>query len=60
MVQPEITLREVFIARRRIAGIAALRERRVEKLGKNVAVVVSGSNVDLSLLLRIVRDHGGA
>lgn len=38
-------------------GIAALLERRVSELGRNVAVVVSGSNVEIPLLLKIVQEH---
>ena len=36
-------------------GVAALLHRRVENLGRNVAVVVSGGNVDLSLLLEVAQ-----
>jgi threonine dehydratase len=39
-------------------GIAALLHQRVEELGRNVAVVVSGSNVEIPLLLKIAQDHG--
>jgi len=38
-------------------GIAALRAGKIRHLGKRVAVVISGANVDMSLLLRIVREH---
>jgi threonine dehydratase len=38
-------------------GIAALLYRKVKHLGQHVVVVISGSNVDLSLLLKIARDH---
>ncbi len=38
-------------------GIAALLYGKVERLGQNVAVVVSGGNVDLSLLLEITEGH---
>jgi len=38
-------------------GIAALRAGKLQHLGKHVAVVISGANVDMSLLLRIVHDH---
>jgi threonine dehydratase len=34
-------------------GIAALQQQKLDKLGDNVAVVVTGSNVDLSLLQEI-------
>ncbi len=34
-------------------GIAALLQNRVERLGRNVVIVVSGSNVELALLLEI-------
>jgi threonine dehydratase len=37
-------------------GIAALLQRRVEKLGRRVAVIVSGGNVDLRTLMRICRE----
>jgi len=39
-------------------GIAALLEGRVEEAGRNVGVIVSGSNVDTPLLLRIAQEHG--
>jgi threonine dehydratase len=38
-------------------GIAALRAGKLQRLGKRVAVVISGANVDMSLLMRIVQDH---
>lgn len=38
-------------------GIAALLSGKLQHLGQHVAVVVSGSNVPLSLLLKIARDH---
>jgi threonine dehydratase len=38
-------------------GIAALLYGKVEHLGQHVAVVVSGGNVDLPLLLEVARDH---
>jgi len=38
-------------------GIAALLDDRVKEIGRNVAVVVSGSNVDIPLLLRIAQEH---
>ena len=40
-------------------GIAALLYRRVKGAGRNVAVVVSGSNVDLPLLLHVAQNHTG-
>jgi threonine dehydratase len=40
-----------------VVGIAALLYGKVERLGKHVAVVVSGGNVDLSLLLKIAQNH---
>ncbi len=40
-------------------GIAALRAGKIQPLGKHVAVVVSGANVDMPLLLRIAQDHLG-
>ncbi len=41
-------------------GIAALLHRKVERIGRNVAVVVSGSNVELSLLLKVAQSGKGA
>ena len=38
-------------------GIAALMSRKLQHLGKHVAVVISGANVDMSLLLQVVQDH---
>ncbi len=38
-------------------GIAALRTGKIRHLGKRVAVVVSGGNVDMPLLLRIAQEH---
>jgi len=38
-------------------GIAALLHRKVRDIGRNVAVVVSGSNVEIPLLLKIAQDH---
>jgi threonine dehydratase len=38
-------------------GIAALLHREVRDLGRNVAVVVSGSNVEIPLLLKIAQNH---
>ena len=38
-------------------GIAALRAGKVQHLGERVAVVISGANVDMPLLLRVVQDH---
>jgi threonine dehydratase len=38
-------------------GIATLLYRKVKHLGNNVAVVVSGSNVDLPVLLKVAQDH---
>ncbi len=39
-------------------GIAALLSRKVSKLSGKVVVVVSGSNIDIPLLLQIVREYG--
>jgi threonine dehydratase len=39
-------------------GIAALLYRRVREVGRNVVVVVSGSGVDLPLLLKVAQEHG--
>jgi threonine dehydratase len=41
-------------------GIAALRSGKVQHLGKHVAVVISGANVDMPLLLRVAQDHLGS
>jgi threonine dehydratase len=38
-------------------GIAALLHERVKEVGRNVAVVVSGSNVEIPLLLKIAKEH---
>jgi threonine dehydratase len=38
-------------------GIAALMAGKVQHLGKHVAVVISGGNIDMSLLLRVVQGH---
>ena len=38
-------------------GIAAILAGKVDQLGHNVAVVVSGGNIDLSLLQEIVQGH---
>jgi hypothetical protein len=38
-------------------GIAALMAGKLQDLGKRIAVVASGSNVDMSLLLRIAHEH---
>lgn len=38
-------------------GIAAVLYEKVEHLGRHIAVVVSGSNVDLPLLLKVARNH---
>jgi len=40
-------------------GIAALLHRKVGEGGRNVAVVVSGSNVEIPLLLKIAHNHSG-
>ncbi len=39
-------------------GIAALLSGKVSRLGGKVAVVVSGGNIDIPLLLQIVREYG--
>jgi threonine dehydratase len=39
-------------------GIAAAMQQRAGDLGERAAVVVSGSNVDLPLLLKIAQEHG--
>jgi threonine dehydratase len=38
-------------------GLAALLNSKVSKIGKNVVVVISGGNVDHSLLSKLMRDH---
>ena len=38
-------------------GIAALRAGKLQRMGKRVAVVISGANVDMSLLLQVIQDH---
>jgi len=38
-------------------GIAALMSEKVRELGKNVAVVLSGSNVDIPILLEAAQNH---
>lgn len=38
-------------------GIAALRAGKLQHLGERVAVVISGANVDMPLLLRVAQDH---
>ena len=38
-------------------GIAALLSEKVRDLGKNVAVVLSGSNVDIPILLKAAQSH---
>jgi threonine dehydratase len=40
-------------------GIAALLHGKVRGVGRKVAVVVSGSNVEIPLLLQIAQDHSG-
>jgi threonine dehydratase len=40
-------------------GIAAVLHRKVREVGGNVVVVLSGSNVDIPLLLKIAQHHGG-
>jgi len=41
-------------------GIAALLHDRVKEIGRNVAVVISGSNVNIPLLLRIAQEHSSS
>ncbi len=40
-------------------GLAAVLSEKVRHLGQNVVVVLSGSNVDLQLLLKIVQEQSG-
>lgn len=40
-------------------GLAALLEGKVKDIGRNVAIVLSGSNVDLPVLLRIAENLAG-
>ena len=39
-------------------GIAALLHQRVSELGHNVAVVVSGGNVSLPVLMEVAKERG--
>ena len=38
-------------------GIAALMSRKILHVGKHIAVVISGANIDMALLLRIAQEH---
>jgi threonine dehydratase len=38
-------------------GLAAVRSGKIQRMGKRVAVVISGANVDMPLLLQVVQDH---
>jgi threonine dehydratase len=38
-------------------GLAAVRSGKIQRMGKRVAVVISGANVEMSLLLQVVQDH---
>jgi threonine dehydratase len=38
-------------------GIAALMSGKLPHLGKSAAVIISGANVDIDILLQVVRDH---
>jgi len=38
-------------------GIAALLYEKVERFGQNIAIVISGGNVDLQVLMNIARDY---
>jgi threonine dehydratase len=38
-------------------GIAALRASKLQHMGKRVAVVVSGANVDMAILLQVAQEH---
>ena len=38
-------------------GIAAMLYEKVERFGQNIAIVISGGNVDLPVLVNIVRDY---
>ena len=39
-------------------GIAALMHKKVKKVGENTVIVISGSGVDLAVLLRVVQGRG--
>jgi threonine dehydratase len=41
-------------------GVAALLSKKVEKLGENVAVVLSGANISMQVLKKIITDGGVA
>jgi threonine dehydratase len=41
-------------------GIAALLHRKVREPGRNVAVVISGGNVEIPMLLELARSHGSS
>jgi len=41
-------------------GIAALMHNKVKKVGANTVIVISGSGVDLAVLLRVAQDQTGA
>jgi threonine dehydratase len=38
-------------------GIAAVRSGKIQHPGKRIAVVISGANIDIRLLLQVVQDH---
>jgi threonine dehydratase len=38
-------------------GIAALQSGKVSQIGQNVALVISGGNVDIGQLLRVIRPY---
>ena len=40
-------------------GVAALLFNKVDKLGKEIAVVLSGANISLEVLKKIIRDGDG-
>lgn len=40
-------------------GIAALMSRKIQYPGKRAAVVISGANVDMAILMRVVQDNLG-
>jgi threonine dehydratase len=39
-------------------GIAALMHNKVKKVGENTVIVISGSGVDLAVLLRVAQGRG--
>ena len=40
-----------------VEGVVALMHRKTERLGKHVAIVISGGNVSLETLRQVVREE---